>query len=277
MSWYKSKILKKLFLETTDWNVAWKKDDSDRYEVIQNPEGYWLADSLVFSCYMGVFLFVEAFDKKENIGKIAVLKYNGNSFTDFKIIMEKPYHLSYPFVFEYNKEFYMIPETSDNDSIEIYKSINFPYEWKKEKKLLCGKYVDTTLYNLNGRINLFSYNVNDKILIKGNLNMLNLNIENVLSKVDNENKFRAGGNVFFSDGNYCRAVQNNKYFYGQSLYIIDCLNDEILYEIIPTKIKNSINKKYRRLHTYSKSGDFEAIDLSNFKFNLLKIINKLKK
>ena len=149
MEWYKSKILKKLFLETTDWNVAWKKENSNRYNVIDNPEGYWLADSLVFSCCDGIFLFVEAFDKKENIGKIAVLEYDGESFKNFKIILEKDYHLSYPYVFEFENEYYMIPETSGNNCIEIYKAKKFPYEWEKETELLKGCYVDTTIYNDN--------------------------------------------------------------------------------------------------------------------------------
>ena len=213
MRWNQSKVLKKLFLETTDWNVAWKKEDSIEYTIINNPDGYWFADSLIFSCENGVFLFVEAFDKKEKIGKLAVLKYNGETFSDFKIIMEKNYHLSYPYVFEYKKEYYMIPETSGNNCIEIYKAINFPYEWEKQKELIKGPYVDTTIFEYDKKMQFYTYDIKNNYLINGILNMDNLNLENINSQIDDDYNHRAGGNVYVKDGLYLRAIQNNKYFY----------------------------------------------------------------
>lgn len=276
MKWYKLKIMKKLFLETTDWNVAWKKNNESSYNVVQNPRGYWLADSLIFSCKKGIFLFVEAYDKKEKIGKLAVLKYNGEIFSDFRIIMEKSYHLSYPYVFEYNNEYFMIPETSQNNCIEIYKSVNFPYEWVKIKELMEGEYVDTTVFRYNDEIILYSYDMSNHKLLTGILDMNSLEINNVSFKIDSEYKLRAGGNVFEQNDLYCRAVQDNKYFYGQKLNIINCFNNNVIDELKPIDILNDKNITFKRLHTYSKSGEYEAIDLSSYKFNLFKIIKKMK-
>lgn len=276
MKWYKSNILKKLFLETTDWNVAWKKVEENVYSVIENPDGYWLADSLIYSCDEGVFLFVEAFDKHDNIGKLAVLKYNGKEFSDFKIIMEKEYHLSYPYVFKFNNEYYMIPETSANNSIEIYKSYNFPYDWKKEKELLKGKYVDTTVFEFENKFILYSYDILNHMLITGELNMTNLEIINIETKLDKLYQLRAGGNVYQKNGKYYRAIQNNEFFYGQKLDIINCFDNNKVGNLNPVEISNNKNIVYRRLHTYSKSDNFEAVDLSDFRFNIFKIFKKIK-
>lgn len=277
MEWYKSKLLKKLFLETTDWNVAWKKENDNIYTLINNPVGFWLADSLVFSCDEGTFLFVEAFDKNENIGKLAVLKFNGEEFSDFQIILEKDYHLSYPYVFEYNKQYYMIPETSGNNCIELYISETFPYKWKKIKTIFEGKYVDTSVCNLDKeKFLLYSYDLENKKLMKSILNMDNFSIDNIELTNDTNNALRAGGNIFpHKDGNV-RALQNNEYFYGQKLNIIDD-NNNIIFKIDPRDILTNDKKIYKRLHTYSKSGEFEAIDLSSYRFNLLKFVKKIFK
>lgn len=277
MEWYKSKLLKKLFLETTDWNVAWKKENDNIYTLINNPDGYWLADSLIFSCDEGTFLFVEAFDKFEKIGKLAVLKYNGKEFIDFQLILEKDYHLSYPYVFEYNKQYYMIPETSGNNCIELYVSEKFPSKWKKIKTIFEGKFVDTSVYNLGKeKFVLYSYDIENKKLMKAILNMDDFSIDNIEYISDINNGLRAGGNIFIQDGIKVRALQNNEYFYGQKLNVVDDDNN-IIFKIEPKNVLTNDKKNYKRLHTYSKSGEFEAIDLSNYKFNLLKFLKKISK
>jgi hypothetical protein len=53
-------------------------------------------------------------------------------------VLERDYHLSNPFVFQWNGDWYMMPETADNMTIEMYKCVKFPYEWKFEKVLMRG-------------------------------------------------------------------------------------------------------------------------------------------
>lgn len=277
MGWYKNKILKKLFLETTPWNAAWKLKNESIYNVIDNPDGYWLADSLLFENNDNIYLFVEAYDLNEKIGKIGVLKYDGEIFKNFQLILERPYHLSYPYVFKYNDKIYMIPETSENNCIEIYCAMEFPIKWKKVKKLLPGKYVDTIVFpEKNGFAQIYTYDNQNKNQVRGilDLNKLEIKILNIIP--DNKNKLRCGGKYIIHDDLICYPVQNNEYFYGQSLDVLDCEKNDYQYSISPEKIKNNKKINYKRLHTYSSSKNFEAIDLSNFRFNLFKIFKKIK-
>ena len=69
-------------------------------------------------------------------GDIVLIEYWYNDMITPVKILEKDYHLSYPFVFEDNNEIFMIPESKENKTIDLYKCIDFPYKWKHEKTLI---------------------------------------------------------------------------------------------------------------------------------------------
>jgi hypothetical protein len=46
-----------------------------------------------------------------------------------EIILEKPYHLSYPFIFKHEGEIYLVPESAGNRTIELYRAADFPRRW----------------------------------------------------------------------------------------------------------------------------------------------------
>src|SRR5262249_32249988 len=49
---------------------------------------------------------------------------------------ERPYHLSYPFLFRHGESIYMIPETGSNRQVELYRARSFPFEWELSRILL---------------------------------------------------------------------------------------------------------------------------------------------
>jgi len=61
-------------------------------------------------------------------------------------VLERDYHLSYPFLFEWNGNLYMIPETKGNKAIELYRCTRFPNKWEIRERP-CGRVqaVDSTL------------------------------------------------------------------------------------------------------------------------------------
>lgn len=272
-------MLKKLFLRTTDWNVAYKSAGSDTYNVVDNPNGYWLADSLLFEdddCQN--YLFVEAFDKKEKIGKLAVLTEVNGVFQNFRLVMEKSYHLSYPFVFKWNGEYYMIPETSGNNAIEVYEATKFPYEWEYKACLLEGNLVDTTIAKRDDSLfDVYTYDMDSCKLLIGVLDLQRCKLTIQERVEDKKYNYRGGGNVFEIRKKKCRAVQDNTYFYGQALNIIECNSNLTVGRMLPEEIRNKHNVRYRRIHTYSKTSEFESIDLSDFKCDLLKPLKKILK
>ena len=86
---------------------------------------YWYADPMLFEKNGKVYLFTEAFDKRIQKGKLAVsYLMDSKEFSKPEIIINLPYHLSYPCVWEEEGSVYMLPETSQDRTLEIWKSKN---------------------------------------------------------------------------------------------------------------------------------------------------------
>jgi hypothetical protein len=68
-----------------------------------------------------------------------------------------PYHLSYPFVFSHAGETYMVPETSADGSVHLFRARAFPDNWELDSTLLRGHpFVDATLHHHGGHWYLFT-------------------------------------------------------------------------------------------------------------------------
>ena len=69
-------------------------------------------------------------------GFIGVASLNNTDILHFKPALVEPFHLSFPSVFQHNDSWYMIPETYQAMSINLYKAKNFPFGWSKIKTIL---------------------------------------------------------------------------------------------------------------------------------------------
>ena len=103
-------------------------------------------------------LFFEVLNGKSKLGQIAVAKSSDGHRWDYqRIVLDEPFHLSYPYVFPWDGEFYMIPETHQAGAVRLYKSVNFPCEWTFVKNLLEGvTLVDASPFFYEGRWWLFA-------------------------------------------------------------------------------------------------------------------------
>ena len=73
------------------------------------------------------------------------------------VVLAEPFHLSYPHVFEWQGDFFMIPETAGAKSIRIYKATDFPRRWEFSATLLDGgRYVDNSIFEYGSKWWLFS-------------------------------------------------------------------------------------------------------------------------
>lgn len=278
MKWYEFSILRKAFLETTDWNAAWRKRGETAYKLIQNPKGYWLADTLLFEDERGSFLFVEAFDKRQKRGLIGVLPFDGTSFADFRIVISQDYHMSYPYVFAWEGQTYMIPETSANNCIELFRAVDFPDRWECVGELLHGRYVDTTVWPSNDGPLPFSgctYDLANGQLVRFDLDIQQAAIRLAGGDYDSKSIMRPGGRPYLKNGGLVLPLQNNRYLYGQSLRFVDGSTGDEGAPLLPQDVATAEGLTFRRLHTYSRTKEFEAIDLSDFRFAAFKAFKRV--
>jgi len=76
------------------------------------------------------YCFVEEFCYLKQKGSIAVFELTKADAVRIGTALEESFHLSFPYLFEYQGELFMCPESSENRDIRIYKCIEFPLRWR---------------------------------------------------------------------------------------------------------------------------------------------------
>ena len=129
-----------------------------RYKKILPPKDRFWADPHIISMDKNYFIFIEEYVYSKSKGHIALIKMDKEGNYDYLgKILEKDYHLSYPFVFQLENNFYMIPETESNNNIELYKCTDFPKKWEYHGEIMNNvNAVDTTIFNYNDKWWMFT-------------------------------------------------------------------------------------------------------------------------
>ncbi len=218
---------------------------------INPPKDRFWADPFLIEKNNKQYLFIEELIYKDKLGHLAVMELDDNgNYTNPKIILKKEYHLSYPFLFEDKDNLYMIPETSGNKDIQLYKCTNFPYEWKLEKTLMNNVIaLDTTIYKKGDTYWMFT-NLKQHNGMPSNVELFLFYSKELVSNqwtphplnpvVTDVKKARPAGQLFEEGNNLVRPSQNCSHYYGYGLNFnkitkLDELNyeEEILHGIEP--------------------------------------------
>jgi hypothetical protein len=123
-----------------------------RYNYLLPPQGHFWADPFPVRFGDKYFIFFEDYIYKDNKANISVVEIEkGGVVGKPTTVLEKPYHLSYPFTFDWQGARYMIPETGANNTVELYKCKSFPMEWELDRVLLeANNPNDATLVEIEG-------------------------------------------------------------------------------------------------------------------------------
>jgi hypothetical protein len=105
-------------------------------------------------------LFFELLDRATGHGAIGLADSSdgpgGDQFTYRQVVLREPFHLSYPYVFEWEGEHYMTPETLDAGGVRLYRATRFPVEWTPVATLVAGRLADPTVVRHDGCWYLFA-------------------------------------------------------------------------------------------------------------------------
>lgn len=99
------------------------------------------------------WLFFEVLHAALRRGQIGVaVSRNGREWEYCRIVLDEPFHLSYPLVFSWNNAWYMTPETASQRQVRLYRAVDFPFRWEYAATLLEGDdYLDPTPFFSQGR------------------------------------------------------------------------------------------------------------------------------
>jgi len=127
--------------------------DWDALSLKVPPQGVVWSNPFLLKKQNKTYMFFEEYISKNQRRRIAyTILDTDNNIDESQVALERPYHLSYPFIFEHRGEFYMIPETSENRTVEIYHCTRFPDQWEFYKTILPdARAVNTTIINYSMR------------------------------------------------------------------------------------------------------------------------------
>lgn len=186
-------------------------------------------------------------------------------------VLERPYHLSYPFVFERGGRVWMIPESSSNRTVELYRAERFPDRWVKEAVLLDGILADdATLLEHAGRFWMFA-SVRDWPQASS-WEALGLFYADALEGpwqahegnpvLLDPTAARPAGAMFQHKGALIRPAQDCRDGYGAGLAFarVDRLDEQGFTQTVVGRVAPRTGKT-KGLHTYNRAGGVEVIDL----------------
>lgn len=139
------------------WQVSfaktpWQSTALSEGRLIDNPSGRYLADPFVIQRDGRDYCFVEDFDCATQRGGISVYELEQATARRVGMAIDEPFHMSFPYLFEYDGALFMCPETSAHRDIRIYRCVDFPLQWQFEKALMTDvRAADTMLFERDGR------------------------------------------------------------------------------------------------------------------------------
>jgi hypothetical protein len=186
-------------------------------------------------------------------------------------ILERDYHLSYPFVFQWDGDYFMIPETGAHHQIELYHCVSFPSRWKLARVLLPGvRAFDPTVAFVLGRWWMFAtipaYGVrgtSDELCLfcaDSPLGPWTAHRNNPIKS--DVRSARPAGRVFESQGQYYRPAQDcsRRYGYAVSINHILQLSPDTYEEVEVERIAPNGSLGVAGVHTFNTAGNMTVID-----------------
>jgi hypothetical protein len=161
---------------------------------------------------------------------ISVLQLDGDGRikAEARPVLAEPNHLSYPFLFEFEGPLYMMPESGENRTIDIYRCESFPERWVKSHTLFRGLHArDATLFRHQERWWMFV--TLERGMYRLNHDLFVFHADSPLDGVWHEHRrnpvvssferARPAGRLFEMDGRLYRPSQDCLRSYGHSLNI----------------------------------------------------------
>jgi len=244
-----------------------------RFKKIIPPRDRFWADPHVLIKDQRYYVFVEELLYRQKKGHISVMEIREDgTHTVPRRVLEEPYHLSNPFVFEHGEQVFLIPESAQNSSVDLYRCVSFPDKWEHCETLLKDVHaVDTTVHFHQGKWWLFtnmreheSGSADDDLFLfcSDLLQRGHWKAHPANPIVSDVTRARPAGNIFEHQGKLYRPAQDCsiRYGYGMRIQEILKLSESEYREREVVFIEPKWDKKIIATHTLSRAGHLMVSD-----------------
>jgi len=204
------------------------------YEGVKNPvltgkecaDSPYIADPFMIEKDGKYYMFFERLSRANLEGDIAYAESTDLKRWTYKHnIIDEKFHLSYPNVFKWKNDYYLMPESHQDLSVRLYKAENFPNKWKFVKKLLSGhSFVDPSIFRYNNKWWIFATTPANNILnlyyADDLLGEWKAHPMNPIVKF-NTHISRPGGKVIIYKGRPYRFAQDCEPYYGIQIFAFE--------------------------------------------------------
>jgi hypothetical protein len=249
------------------------RQDSADFIKLSPPKDYFWADPHVIRKDSRYYVFFEEYSYQARKGHISVLELDLNGKYKQPIpVLQKDYHLSFPFVFYWMGRYYMVPESAENSTIDLYECTRFPDQWQHKITLMKDvKAVDSTLLYCQGKWWLFTA-MSEQEQAAPQVELFLFYSEELFTDrwqahpmnpiVSDVKRARAAGGIFVKDGVIFRPSQDcsNGYGYGFDLNEIVTLSDTEYCERTMVSVRPDQLGKVTATHSYASEGNLTVID-----------------
>jgi hypothetical protein len=269
------------------WRIAWRQSDSMplKQALAERPEHlcvlpdngqHFYADPFVVWREGKAHVFCEDLPYATGRGVIAHFTIDAAGHASQpEIVLQRPYHLSYPFIFEHEGTTYMIPETAQNKTIELYRCDHFPDQWSFVRVLIDQiEAADATVLRHEGRWWIFASLAGEG---RSSWDALGLFYADQLEGpwqahcgnpvVIDASQARPAGAIFQQEGALIRPAQDCRGGYGRGVHLcrIDRLDPKAYQQTLIDALHPSALWGYSGLHTLNRAGPWEVFDLKGWR------------
>ena len=262
----------------TDWEIAFSRSSdlnggwSDLITIPNSP-GSFNADPFVINYRGRTVCFFEEFLFNKSKGVISAFELDKDQAVPLGRILEEPWHLSYPFVFEHDGQLYMLPEAQESGKLTLYKCAEFPMQWEPVTTLMNDVSIaDASLHYINQSWYLIANESSEDYtehnselhvyrsskLIDGRWHHLNSGFPFV-----SESTCARNGGLFNYKGELIRVSQNhgiNQYGKGMSFNQIIQIDEERFHERRLYSIDSDDINGFVGCHHLHFNGEYVVID-----------------
>ncbi|PVE20521.1 hypothetical protein DC522_31785 [Microvirga sp. KLBC 81] len=239
-------------------------------ELLPPPDRYW-ADPFPVFADGRYYIFIEEHPFGSPVAHISVIEFDMSGAPGLpRPVLKRDYHLSYPFVFRWAGEWYMIPETLERNAVELFRATRFPDEWTSMGEMLSGiAATDPTLAEIDGRWWLFT-----GVVLPGATEATALflfhgptplgpwtpHLHNPV-KIDVQGA-RPAGRLFHHAGVWYRPGQDGSPTYGSATIVhrVQEISESRFHEEPVSRITPSWRPGLRGTHTLNAAGGLTVVD-----------------
>ena len=240
-----------------------------RFKNLIPPKDRFWADPFAVKADDRYYVFIEEYPYEFAKGHISVIELDRKGVVSGpRKVLERDYHLSYPFIFEWKGDYYMLPETAANKTIELYRAKSFPFVWQPDKVLMTNvRAKDATLAEIDGTwwmfVSLSEHSIPDELYLFSAPSPFGPWTPHRHNPIKSDVRgSRPAGGLFEWNGEVYRPAQDSSGRYGYAISINrvvqldhDQFREEQVSSILPNWSRNLL-----ATHTISIADDLTVVD-----------------